>query len=178
MSILSLFDIGRTTLLTTQKALSTTGHNVANASTPGYSRQDVVLENIPGGGEIIASGESGRGVTIGSVQRAYDSLTSLQLITEKANLSYWDTYQSGMNKVENIFNEASDTGISAAISDFFDAWQQVAQNPQSYAQRSVLLAKANTLTSRINNAAVALDDAKSEIYKSTSTSVTQVNNYL
>lgn len=178
MSILSLFDIGRTALLTTRRALDTTAHNVANSSTPGYNRQDVILENIPSGGLVQATGSSGRGVTIGSVERMYDSFTSLQLISEKASLSYWDTYQSGMLKIENMFNEASDTGIYPAIADFFNAWQEVSQYPEAYAQRTLLINKAEYLASRINRTAISLDDLRNEVFQETQTMVTEANNLI
>lgn len=175
MSILSLFDIGRTSLLTTRRALDTTAHNVANSATPGYSRQSVVLENIPNGGFVVASGASGRGVTLSGVQRMYDSFTSLQMITEKANLSYWETYKSGMINVENIFNEASDTGIYPAIADFFNAWQEVSQYPEAYAQRTLLINKAEYLATRINRASISLDEERTRIFQGSQTMVSSAN---
>ncbi|HSW63248.1 MAG TPA: flagellar hook-associated protein FlgK [Dissulfurispiraceae bacterium] len=175
MSILSLFDIGRTSLLATRRALDTTAHNVANSATPGYNRQSVVLENIPNGGLVVASGVSGRGVSVSGVQRMYDSFTSLQMITEKANLSYWETYKSGMVNVENMFNEASDTGIYPAIADFFNAWQEVSQYPEAYAQRTLLINKAEYLATRINRAASSLDEERTRIFQGSQTLMSSAN---
>ncbi len=175
MSILGLFDIGRTSLLATRRALDTTAHNVANSATAGYNRQNVMLESIPSGGFVVASGSSGRGVSIAGVQRMYDSFTSLQLITEKANLSYWQSYQSGMINVENMFNEASDTGIYPAIADFFHAWQEVSQYPEAYAQRTLLINKAEYLATRINRSAISLDDERSRIFQGSQALVTEAN---
>jgi len=177
MSILSLFDIGRTTLLTTRRALDATGHNVANSATPGYTRQDVSLASIPGS-DYSDVGSIGRGVTVDAVQRMYDSFTSLQLITEKSNLAYWDAYQSGSVKMENIFNEASDTGVYPAIADFFNAWQEVSQNPEGYAQRTLLLSKADYLADRLNRASTALYDERAEIYANAQTLVQEANGYI
>lgn len=177
MSILSLFDIGRTTLLTTRRALDATAHNVANSATPGYTRQDVTLSSIPGS-DYSNIGSIGRGVTVGAVQRMYDSFTSLQLITEKSNLAYWNSYQSGSVKMENIFNEASDTGVYPAIADFFNAWQEVSQNPEGYAQRTLLLSKADYLADRLNRASTALYDLRAEVYTNAQTSVREANEYI
>lgn len=173
MSILGLFDIGKTALLTTRRALDTTAHNVANASTPGYTRQDVILENIPTG-TITSIGMTGRGVRITEIKRMYDSFTSLQVRTEKSNLSYWNAYEKGIVKIENIFNEASDTGISPAITDFFNAWQEVSQNPEGYAQRTLLIKKAEYLASRISRAYSSLDDERTELSKSSQSLVDEV----
>jgi len=174
MSILSLFDIGKTSLLTSRRALDATAHNVANSATPGYTRQDVSLSSIPGS-DYSNIGSIGRGVTVGAVQRMYDSFTSLQLITEKSNLAYWENYQSGVVKIENIFNEASDTGIYPAIADFFNSWQEVSQAPEAYAQRTLLLNKANDLAVRINRAAISMDDTRREIYQNSQTLVDEAN---
>ena len=174
MSILGMFDIGRTALFTTRKALDTTAHNIANASTPGYSRQDVVLENVPMG-DVTSIGSSGRGVQLKEVKRMYDSFISLQLRTEKSNLSYWDAYDKSATKIENIFNEASGSGIAPAITDFFNAWQEVSQNPDSYAQRSLLLKKAEYLTSRINTAYSSIDNERVDLLKGSQSLVNEVN---
>ena len=174
MSILGMFDIGRSALFTTRKALDTTAHNIANASTPGYSRQDVILENVPMG-EMTSIGSSGRGVQIKEVKRMYDSFISLQLRTEKSNLSYWDAYDKSATKIENIFNEASDSGIAPAITDFFNAWQEVSQNPESYAQRSLLLKKSEYLAGRINTAYLSVDNERVDLLKSSQSLVNEIN---
>ena len=173
MSVLGLFDIGKTALLTTRRALDTTAHNVANASTPGYTRQDVIFQNIPTG-TITSVGMTGRGVGITEIKRMYDAFATLQIRTEKSNFSYWDAYQKAVLKIENIFNEASDTGISPAITDFFNAWQEVSQNPEGYAQRTLLIKKAEYLTSRISRAYSSLDDERTELYKSSQSLVDEV----
>ncbi|GER94494.1 hypothetical protein A45J_2257 [hot springs metagenome] len=174
MAVLGLFDIGKTALLTTRRALDTTAHNIANASTPGYTRQDVVFQNIPTG-TITSVGMTGRGVNIAEIKRMYDAFTTLQIRTEQSNFSYWDAYQKAILKIENIFNEASDTGISPAITDFFNAWQEVSQNPEGYAQRTLLIKKAEYLTSRISRAYSSLDDERTELLKSSQSLVDEVN---
>lgn len=174
MSILGMFDIGRTALFTTRKALDTTAHNIANASTPGYSRQDVVLENIPSG-EVSSVGGAGRGVQLKEVKRMYDSFINLQVKTEKSNLAYWESFDKSATKIENIFNESSDSGISPAITDFFNAWQEVSQNPGSYAERSLLLNKSAYLTSRISSAYASIDSERTELLKGSQDLANEVN---
>lgn len=174
MATIGLFDIGRTTLLTARRALDTTAHNVANSATPGYTRQEAILENIPSGA-MIGTGVSGRGVRTVEVRRMYDALTSLQLMTEKSNLSYWNAYQKGAIKIENIFNEARDTGINPAITAFFNSWHEVAQNPEGHTQRTLLLKNAEFLSLRINMAHQSLSGLRSEIFKSSQSLVNEVN---
>jgi flagellar hook-associated protein 1 FlgK len=103
MSILNIMSIGTTALLASKRALDTTANNIANASTPGYNRQQVELSTIsPGVNTVI--GESGRGVSVSEVRRLYDNFTTLQLRSEKANSSYWNAYSNTSSSIESIFN--------------------------------------------------------------------------
>jgi len=92
MGLTALFDIGKSGILTYQKALEVTSHNIANAATDGYTRQDVILQNITSG-TVSTSGVSGSGVKIIDIQRMYDSFIDLQLKTESSNLAYWNVFQ-------------------------------------------------------------------------------------
>ncbi len=174
MSVLGVFDIALTSMFATKKALDTTAHNVSNSSTPGYTRQDVVLESIPTG-TITSAGDSGRGVRMSGVKRLYDSFVTLQLNTEKSNFSYWDDYQKGIVKIENIFNDASGNGMSTVFNDFFNAWQDVAQNPEGYAQRTLLVKKADDLSSRLNRAYTTLDTERADIVTGSQSLVNEIN---
>lgn len=118
MALTALFDIGKTGVLTYQKALEVVSHNISNAATEGYTRQDVIFQNMPSG-TISARGVSGRGVKLADIRRMYDSFIELQLKTESSRNSYWDVIQKGMLRLESIFNDASDVAFSNAINDFF-----------------------------------------------------------
>jgi len=177
MALTALFDIGKTGVLTYQKALEITSHNIANAATEGYTRQDVIFENMPSG-IISAQGVSGRGVKISDIRRMYDSFIDLQLKTESSRLEYWNVFQNGMLRLENIFNDASDNALSNLINDFFNAWQELSQNPQGAAERSLLLDKANYLAQRFNVSYRSLIDERYEIYKDSQNLVNQINQYL
>jgi len=177
MAILGLFDIGKTALLTNRRVLDTIGHNVANASTPGYSRQEVVLENIPSG-IFSRTGLTGRGVRTSDIQRMYSSFVGLQMRNESSLLSYYETYNNLITKLEGVFNESSDYGISPSINSFFNAWNEVSQYPDSYAQRTQLLQQAETMTVRLNQSAKALVNQRSEILTGTKDLIDKANTYL
>lgn len=175
MSMLGILNIGTSALLAAQSAMNTTSNNVANASTPGYTRQEVELSSVPSGLTGL-TGSSGNGVTVTDVKRLYDSFTTLQLRTEESNSSYWSTYSNYASSIENVFNETSTTGIGPAISNFFNDWQQVAQNPQGTAERTTLLSDAQYLSSRISGAYNNLANQQAQIYQNSQDLVTQVNN--
>ena len=174
MGMLGILNIGTTALLASQSALNTTSNNIANASTPGYTRQQVELSSVASGLNS-ATGSSGNGVTVSDITRLYDSFTTLQLRTEKSNSSYWNTYSGVSSSIESIFNETSSSGIASAISNFFNDWQAVAQNPQGSVERTQLISDANYLGSRIGSAYNSLNDQRTQLYKSSQDLVTQVN---
>jgi flagellar hook-associated protein 1 FlgK len=174
MAISGVFDIGKSALFAAQQALNTTAHNVANSSTPGYSRQTIQLSNIPSG-IFSTTGVSGRGVTVAGVKRMYDSFLNLQMNTEQSNQAYLNAYNDGIQPLQDIFNDASKTGLGSSITAFFNSWQSVSQYPNEPAQRATLLADANTLASRINSAYTTLENTSSSLYKSSEDLVNQVN---
>jgi flagellar hook-associated protein 1 len=176
MSILNILSIGTSALLTSKKALDTTANNIANASTPGYTRQQVVLSSIAAG-LTTSTGESGRGVTITEIKRLYDSFVTLQLRTEKSNAAYWDTYASSSSSIESLFNESSGTGVGTAITDFFSSWDAVADNAQGSVERTSLMNNAEYLASRLGNVYDSLTDQRTDLYKSSQDVVDEVNSY-
>ncbi|MBF0558729.1 MAG: flagellar hook-associated protein FlgK [Nitrospirae bacterium] len=162
MAISGLFNVGLSALYSIDQALSTTSNNVANANTPGYKRENPILQSIDSG-IIKTSGAAGDGVQVTQIQRMYSSFIDQQVNTESSNLAYWNNLQTGMSQIESVFNEASTTGISPAISDFYNAWQDVSQTPEGDAQRTTLIQKANYLSSRLSGAATALDNERNQL---------------
>ena len=173
MSILGLFDIGKSALFSSQAALSVTSNNIANVNTPGYSKEDVVLSvSSP-----VASGQGpiGRGVTVTGIERSYDRFVQAQLLGQGQNQSRSAALDQSWGEVEQIYNEAQGMGISSSLSDYFNAWSDVATNPASPSQRVILLQKAATLTttakSMERSIIATLNDANSGI----ADAATQVN---
>ncbi|MBF0560040.1 MAG: flagellar hook-associated protein FlgK [Nitrospirae bacterium] len=174
MAISGLLNIGLTALYATDQALNTTSNNVANANTPGYKRQEPIFQSVDSG-IIKTTGTPGDGVQISDVSRMYNSFIDQQVNTESSNLAYWNNLQTGISQIENVFNEASTTGISPAISDFYNAWQDVSQTPEGAAQRATLLQKANYLSSRLSGAYTALNNERNQLLTDSQTLANTVN---
>ncbi|MEW6417039.1 MAG: flagellar hook-associated protein FlgK [Nitrospirota bacterium] len=143
MSLFGLFDIGKSALFASQTALSVTSHNIANANTPGFNRQEAILEITSP--VAVKGGYLGRGVTIAGIKRYYDRFIQSQLLGQYQNYGRSYALNQALSQVEQIFNEAGDTGLSASLTDYFNAWHDVATNPEGQPQRIVLIEKANTL---------------------------------
>ncbi|MBL7048041.1 MAG: flagellar hook-associated protein FlgK [Nitrospira sp.] len=143
MSLLGLFDIGKSALATSQQALTVVSNNIANANTPGYSRQEIIMEitnPVESGGDFI-----GRGVHTGGIRRTFDSVIHKQLISQKNNYGKSTTLEQGLSFVEQVLNEAQGLGLSNSLNDYSNAWQDLTSDPDSKAARTALLEKSKAL---------------------------------
>ena len=143
MSLFGLLDIGKSALLASQTALSVTSHNIANVNTPGFSRQEVIL-NIANP-VTVRGGLMGMGVMVSGIKRNYDNFIQGQLLLQQQNHGRTSAQSQVLSQVEQIFNEVKDLGLQASLQDFFNAWNDVASNPEEYAPRTILLKKADAL---------------------------------
>ncbi len=117
-----LFSIGRSSLRTSKKSLSTTSHNIANTNTDGYSRQRVTAEtNAP-----IQSGKNvfGSGVNVKSVKRVHDRLVEKKLNTSISQKSYDQARTDQLSNVEEIFNEINSEGMNKILNRFFNSFRE------------------------------------------------------
>src|ERR1035437_2199082 len=148
-------DIGVTALRAAQQQLDTAAHNVANANTPGYSRQRVTLVEappytFPAFNRSGLPGQIGSGVSVASISRVRDNFLDLQVQVQNSLKGEWDTRQQQLAKVESIFPEPSTSGLGSIISKYYGAWQDVAADPTSTAARTTLTEQASTLAMEIN----------------------------
>lgn len=137
---------GTSALIAFQRALATVGHNVANASTPGYSRQRVEFEARPGQTSLL---NIGQGVDVDNLRRLADGLVYARQLDSASEMGRL-TQMSGLaSRVDGLITGA-DTGLGSAWSGFFNAAQGVVANPTSSAARDQLLTTGKQLTTRWN----------------------------
>ena len=143
-----------------QRALDTTSHNIANATTPGYSRQRVDLSTM----DSTAQGglNLGSGVQVSSIDRSYDALIATNLRNSSSDLSRLSAYADKAEAVDNLFGDRS-SGLSATLQKFNNALQGVANQPTSTAARQVLLGEAQAMTQRLQSFDQRLKDLDSDI---------------
>ena len=168
-----ILNIGRTALLAQQQAIDVTGNNIANANTDGYSRQRVVLETAPTVDTII--GPEGTGVTAAAVERIIDRFIEPQIQGAIQDAYRWEAEQDILERVEIVFNESQGSGLNEALSDFFNAWQDLANNPSGYSERVTLTGKAETLAATFNQAHGDLVQIQADIDTSIDTTVAEIN---
>ena len=142
-------------LYTQQSALYTTGHNVANANTEGYSRQRVNMEatlGYPGIGlqSPTTPGNIGTGVQASSIQRMRDQFTDRQYRQETNRLGYWEATSKSIAQMEDVMSEPSEYGINQSFTDFWESMQDVINQPKDAASRQVFLSKGEALAESFN----------------------------
>ena len=144
-----LMEIGKSALFASQAAIQTTGNNIANVNTPGYTRQYVRLEALDG--LDYRPGRMGQGVNATEVLRYFDAFLEKSYVDKHSTYARWDKDYALMRSVENIFNEANRVGISSQMSAFFSAWQDLSLRPQDMATREALLSQADSLAGLIRS---------------------------
>jgi len=147
-------NIANNTLKAQTSVLNLTAHNIANANTPGYSRQQVQLASIDSGlgqGQaLIGNVNVGGGVLARDVFRSRFALYDEIYREENQNLNYNIKIEEFMNQVEILFDEPSDRGLGGIMTDFFNGWLDVANSPQNMAARQSLYSVATEMTERLH----------------------------
>lgn len=169
-----LYNIGVNGLQVAQMGLMATQHNVANANTPGYSRQTIVQStNIP---LLSSSGSVGQGVHVTTVQRMYSSFMADQVNTAQASVSELKIFYDQISQINNMLAD-DNAGLSPALQGFFRSVQQVAANPSSVASRQSMVASSQVLVDRFQALDARLTELSSEVNGRIVDAVTQVNAY-
>src|SRR5690349_19295891 len=138
-------------LLAQQQALDTTSHNIANASTTGYSRQVAVFQaspayTMPGVTTAPAGqGQIGTGVDVVGYQRIRDAFLDTQYRAQAMLQGQAQANQDGLQQVQLAFNEPTDSGISSLLSNYWGAWQNLSNNPEDMGTRQALAQSAASL---------------------------------
>lgn len=143
-----IFSIGTSALNAAYTALRTAGNNVANANTPGYSRQITVL--TPQVGTFLGGNYVGQGVAVADVRRVYSDFLAQQAHQAQASASQAETHHLQLAQVANLFADPT-TGIGGTIDQFFRAVQDLTQRPADPAARQALLSAANLMATRFND---------------------------
>jgi flagellar hook-associated protein 1 FlgK len=144
-------------VLAQQRALDTTGHNIANVETQGYSRQEAVLTAARAlqlnNGQVYsgASAQIGQGVEVAEYRRLRNDFLDLQWRAQNMNGGEADARASKLMQVEAAINDSSESGLSKQLSAFYNAWSDLAANPESPAARTALYGKAQTLMAGIHS---------------------------
>jgi flagellar hook-associated protein 1 FlgK len=150
MSTLSgILNTGRQALLLEQLAMELIGQNTANVNTEGYSRKRLDSANSP---PILRYGKwvLGGGVTTQNLGRIRDTILDKQYRNSNSTLGYWTQLEDSLGKVEQVFNEFGGAAISDYLQEYWDAWQDLANDPENLSARTNLVGRGQTLAASLN----------------------------
>jgi flagellar hook-associated protein 1 FlgK len=170
----SIFNIGISGLQAAQAGLVTTGHNIANANTPGYTRQEVDFTNSTP--QATGSGFYGSGVSIVTVRRLYSQFLNTEVLSAGTQSSALDAYYSQIQQLDNIVADPT-AGLSPALQDFFTSVQGLATTPNVASSRQALLSSAESLKSRFDVIDQRLHDLRDGVNDDVGATATEISNY-
>jgi flagellar hook-associated protein 1 FlgK len=172
-SLSGILGMARDALIAQQAAMNTLSHNISNVNTEGYHRQRVQLESRqPREGY---GGTWGQGVNIQSVERSYDSFITRQERIEVGTLGRWETERDLMMRVEELLSEISDYGIGNALTEFWNSWEDFANDSDSVSARLNVIGRGQDLGTAIHNTYSSLDDVRKEVNIETKAMAEEVN---
>jgi flagellar hook-associated protein 1 FlgK len=162
-TIFGSFEIGRKALRVQHKGMEVSGQNVANANTPGYSRQRaemaaVVPPIVPG-----PSLAPGRGVVITDIARVRSEFYHAQMVKTGSHKAFWEMKKETFQGIEAVFMEPDDYGINKYLGDFFDNWQELSSSPEDISVRNALRENAISLTRSFEDVYLRLEDLRIDL---------------
>ena len=172
--VANLFTSALSGMNAAQLGVATTEHNIANASTPGFTRQQILVSSRAG--QQTGAGFVGEGVDVIGVKRIYDQFLNTQVLQEQSQASYLTAYHSAIAQIDLLIADP-DAGAAPAMQSFFDAMNAVATSPTSTTARAALLSSAQISIDRFQAIDQSLTDMADGLTVQITGSVNTVNSY-
>ncbi len=178
MSDFSALSVGLSGLEAQQAAENTVGQNVANANTPGYDDESVQLGAVPATqtvGFYTDGNVPGDGVAVDGIERLTDSYLQSQSYTEQGNQGVFTAQQSGLQAVQQNFPEPSGSGISSQLTQYWQDWSTLANNPSDSSAQATVVQDGSSLASSLNETSSALSTLSQQTVQNITGTLAQVN---
>jgi flagellar hook-associated protein 1 FlgK len=170
----NLLNIGKTGLFAAQAGLATTGHNIANAHVPGYSRQQTVQTTMAA--QDSGYGFVGSGTQVADIKRYSDEFLNVQVRNAQSTTSALASYNAQITQVDNILSNTT-SGLSPALQDFFKSVQALSAGAASTPSRQNFLSSAEGLASRFQGLNGQLEELRAGVNSEITSNVTLINSY-
>jgi len=161
-------------LMSAQRSLETTSHNIANVNTEGYSRQSVDLRTRPA--SFTGAGYIGQGVDARTVTRSYDQFVTAQFTSSTSVYGETNTLSTMSAQIDAILS-SDKTGIAPAFNAFFNAVNEVADDPSAVPVRQVMLSEADSLAQQLNTTSAQLEGFRSQNNNEMQSMINDINSY-
>lgn len=173
-------EIGKRSLVANTEALATIGHNISNASTPGYSRQRVVLQPfdplyMPGLTREETPGQLGQGVVVASIRRIHDQILEQRIVAQGREQGYWKARDQYLLMVEQVYNEPSNVSVRSLMDKFWTSFQELSVYPSQMSAREAVVQRSQALMSAIHRRYSSLKDIRDMLEQDVKATVKQIN---
>jgi flagellar hook-associated protein 1 FlgK len=180
MSTFSGIEMGKRSMFAHNQAIQTAGHNLSNSSTEGYSRQRVELKATdplyrPDLSRAETPGQIGQGVSVESIRRVRDELLDTRIVAQTNGESYWQTRDSYVLQMEQIYNEPMETSVRTRMDQFWDSWQELSVYPEARSAREAVLSRGETLVDSIHQQYTGLQGIRDQVNGDIEAVTKQVN---
>jgi len=172
MSSFPLLSIGTRAMFANYAALQTIGHNIANANTEGYSRQQVEFATAQG--QFTGAGFFGKGVDVAAVTRAHNEFLTREAATAASQAAADGARLEQLRRLETVF-PAGEGGLGYAASALLNAVVDLASRPQDLSTRQVVLARAQDMAQRYAAAGAQIDSLQEGVVQDLQVAVASVN---
>lgn len=168
------FNIAMSGLFAAQRGLQVTSNNITNATTTGYSRQQLKQQaDTPLSG--IGVGMTGTGVATTGVTRVRDSYLDSKLWMQNGKLGEYNIKVTQNSIVEGVFGEPSDSGFTAVFNDFFGAMNELSKDPTSNEAKIALKEEMSSFTKYYNNITSSLQQYQQDLNYELKSKVQEIN---
>ncbi len=182
-STFSGIEMAKRGLFVHSKRMGTVGHNIANMSTEGYSRQRVEVSAFsplykPHLNRAERPGQIGQGVESTLVRRIRDALLEARIVSNQSEKTYWETRSNYLLQLEQLHNEPSNQSIRTTMDKFWNAWQELSVYPEQLSARHAVLQLGQALTESIQARGKGLTDIRYVLEDDIQGTVMQANEYM
>ncbi|ABR46952.1 flagellar hook-associated protein FlgK [Alkaliphilus metalliredigens QYMF] len=176
-STFSGFNTATSGIFASQRSLDVVGHNIANANTPGYSRQR--LEQAASTPMSLYGGKGmlGTGVDTVAIKQMRSEFLDFKYRDEVNALGYWETKEYGLEFIESIFNEPSDTSVATVTDELFAGFEELSKNPESITARTVVRERGIAFTNTMNQTYKQLEKLAKDVNSDINATVSSINSY-
>jgi flagellar hook-associated protein 1 FlgK len=173
-------EMGKRAVSANEQAINTTGHNLSNASTEGYSRQRVEFSAfepiyLPGLNRAETAGQIGQGVTVERIERARDQLLDKRIVAQASREGYWGARDPYVRMLEQVYLEPGENSVRSKMDAFWDSWQELATYPSDTAPRNAVLERGKTLIDAIHDRYQSLKGLQDMTNEDITLKIEQVN---
>jgi len=168
----SIFDIGKGSLVASELALQTVSQNIANVDTPGYSREEAVLQTSTPMPSPV--GLLGNGVKVTEVRRFVDNYLNDTIQQKNTDVQFQQTSEQYLQQMESVLNE-DNSQLTQTITGFFNAWQDLSTDPASVPPRVSVEAQGENLARSVRSVYTDLRGLQNEINNTVGQEVDNIN---